>query len=392
MLLEEAPIAVDSFDHPDPGLIFFCSHAHEDHLKGLHNSWRRGPLFTSPVTAQLLRLKWPSLNCVALEIGQVHRIAEGLEVEVSLIDANHIPGSVMFLFSGYFGTLLYTGDFRLSASHASLASEPLLRRLTRIFLDNTFCHPRFRQAERREVQESIARLLISKWPCVAFVAVYRLGKEPLLAHLAQRLKTKVLVTKERAAWLTAANIPSEHFQVQPCEPHKASTDQLSQYSMRGCIWTVSRKGLRKSLWHASACGIAAHGILPTGWAEQTRGPFVPGESEASEASEAKSNGSGHGHHGLVSVSDDGVCHFAYSDHCSFLELVQFLSFLPRAPVTFISPVPDQDAPFSYEGRPGLKELQHQAEVPSIRYLFQQKAETQELQRPQKRPLSLTATS
>lgn len=59
--------------------------------------------------------------------------------------------------------------------------------------------------------------------------------------------TEVLVTKERAAWLTAANIPSEHFQVQPCEPHKASTDQLSQYSMRGCIWTVSRKGLRKSL-------------------------------------------------------------------------------------------------------------------------------------------------
>lgn len=47
MLLEEAPIAVDSFNHPGVELggpqIYFCSHAHEDHMKGLSKKWRKGP-------------------------------------------------------------------------------------------------------------------------------------------------------------------------------------------------------------------------------------------------------------------------------------------------------------------------------------------------------------
>lgn len=30
---------------------------------------------------------------------------------VTLIDANHCPGSVMFLFQGYFGSILYTGQY-----------------------------------------------------------------------------------------------------------------------------------------------------------------------------------------------------------------------------------------------------------------------------------------
>lgn len=32
------------------------------------------------------------------------------KLTVTLIDANHCPGSVMFLFEGYFGSILYTGQ------------------------------------------------------------------------------------------------------------------------------------------------------------------------------------------------------------------------------------------------------------------------------------------
>ena len=33
-------------------------------------------------------------------------------ITVTPIDAHHCPGSAMFLFEGYFGTILHTGDFR----------------------------------------------------------------------------------------------------------------------------------------------------------------------------------------------------------------------------------------------------------------------------------------
>ncbi len=35
-----------------------------------------------------------------------------VSITVTAIDANHCPGAIMFLFEGYFGRILYTGDFR----------------------------------------------------------------------------------------------------------------------------------------------------------------------------------------------------------------------------------------------------------------------------------------
>jgi len=370
MLLDDAPIAIDSFNHPESGLLFFCSHAHEDHLQGLHGAWKRGTIYCSPVSARLLSLRWPALAACLhpLALGPTHRlplvVSEDsataiVEVEVTLLDAHHVPGAVMFVFSGYFGTLLYTGDFRFHPEHVCIGSLPSLRGgLTRIFLDNTFCHPAFQYPSREAATREIIEAAVHSWPCVLFIAVYQLGKESLMSMLAQHLCTRVLVTPRRHEELAAAGVPTEEFMVQPCEPLALPVKELWRLSLGGCVWAVTRKQLRPALWRASSNGVPALGIIPSGWSalkdEGTEGIY------------------------------DGVEDVPYSDHCSFLELVQFLSCLPLAPVTFNSPLSQAGGKFGYDGAHGMRQLLQLSGTPSIS--FEVRAEKESNIRPSGRPL------
>lgn len=140
-VLPGTPIAVDFWSVRRAGgaRLFFLSHMHADHTAGLSSTWRR-PLYCSPLTARLLhhrlqvgargtapprpgparprhgsaRPQVPRCWIRPLEVGQSHALGE--EVTVTLLDANHCPGAVMFLFEGAFGTILYTGTGRAPAA------------------------------------------------------------------------------------------------------------------------------------------------------------------------------------------------------------------------------------------------------------------------------------
>ena len=62
---------------------------------------------------------------------------------MTLLPAGHCPESVMFLFEGDKGTVLYTGDFRLGKGEAArmetLHSGSRTKDITSVYLDTTFC-------------------------------------------------------------------------------------------------------------------------------------------------------------------------------------------------------------------------------------------------------------
>ena len=100
-----------------------------DHLKGLSNNWSKGKIYCSHISRLLIVDRFPTLLnfVIALEMDEEHwvyldnELKEG--VSVVLMDANHCPGAVMFLFRGKMGTVLHTGDFRF---HEKMLKNPWL--------------------------------------------------------------------------------------------------------------------------------------------------------------------------------------------------------------------------------------------------------------------------
>lgn len=89
--------------------LYFLTHMHTDHTQGLSSAWTE-TIYTSQVNRDLLvtMLKVKPELIKPLEIGTTYLLplpresanSEEKKISVSLIDANHIRGSVMFLFEG----------------------------------------------------------------------------------------------------------------------------------------------------------------------------------------------------------------------------------------------------------------------------------------------------
>lgn len=135
-----------------------------------------------------------------LEIGQDHIITLDLDgqetVTVTLFDANHCPGSVMFLLSGYFGDILYTGDFRYKSN---MFDDFQLPPIDVLYLDNTYCSPRCTFPTR---ENAIEKILSQLHTCLVqcdrvYLGLDNLGKEDLLIQIAKETHCKICVKPAR---------------------------------------------------------------------------------------------------------------------------------------------------------------------------------------------------
>ncbi|XP_041955217.1 5' exonuclease Apollo [Alosa sapidissima] len=214
-LIPHTPVAVDFWQVRKCAHVrlFFLSHMHSDHTSGLSSTWSNRPIYCSPITAKLLKLKLRVKDkwIHPLELGDPHLLALddiGKErMTVTLMDANHCPGAVMFLFEGYFGNILYTGDFRYSPS---MLREPCLRTHTTIdilYLDNTNCDPTRTLPTRHRATQQVKEVIRAHPGHRVVIGLYSLGKESLLVELALEFKTWVEVSPERLEILLALELP-----------------------------------------------------------------------------------------------------------------------------------------------------------------------------------------
>ncbi|SNX82986.1 uncharacterized protein MEPE_01692 [Melanopsichium pennsylvanicum] len=179
--LEGMPLTVDAFRF---GKIegcrgYFLTHFHSDHYGGMTANWNHGPIYSSVTTANLCRThlgvdpQW--LKPLPMEVAVP--VPDSGGVMVTCIEANHCPGSCLFLFEGpqtsqllsrnhaspFIGTgrifrYLHCGDFRASpvhTNHPSIAGK----KLDIIYLDTTYCNPRYCFPAQDQVIEACAELV-----------------------------------------------------------------------------------------------------------------------------------------------------------------------------------------------------------------------------------------
>jgi DNA cross-link repair 1B protein len=223
-VIASTTIAVDYWPRKDNDHIshFFLTHCHTDHTQNLDSSWRDGLIYCSSITKQLLiqMNQVPPDFIKELELDKTHvmNFDENETFNVTLIDANHCPGAVMYLFEGYFGVVLASGDFRYSPSMVQVDTPLYQKEIDICYMDNTYFNPIFQSIPTREIAfKEITRVideLHKRFKDKVFfkIKLKKLGKEELLVKLAEHYKTGIHVSEERYIRLVnILNLDKKHF-------------------------------------------------------------------------------------------------------------------------------------------------------------------------------------
>ncbi|KAI5850238.1 DNA repair metallo-beta-lactamase-domain-containing protein [Morchella snyderi] len=171
-ILFNGPVTVDAFRYGAvPGCqAYFLSHFHSDHYIGLSSKWSHGPIYCSRVTANLVRSKLGVDPKYVRELPWEEWADFGVEgIRVRGLDANHCPGSMLFLFEEIKKggkRILHCGDFRARPEHLR---HPLLtpgkeglkgQKIDVVYLDTTYLNPKYAFPAQDGVIEACATMCV----------------------------------------------------------------------------------------------------------------------------------------------------------------------------------------------------------------------------------------
>uniref|UniRef100_A0A0D3CYG6 DNA ligase n=1 Tax=Brassica oleracea var. oleracea TaxID=109376 RepID=A0A0D3CYG6_BRAOL len=297
----------------DPSSVaFFLSHFHSDHYAGLSSSWSRGIIFSSHITARLLKqiLQVPSQLVFPLPMNQ-KVIIDGSEVV--LIDVNHCPGAVQFLFKTNDGLerYIHTGDFRFCDS---MRSDPFLSSFVGcegVFLDTTYCNPKFVFPTQQESVDYVINVIDkidreskeNEKKVLFLVATYVVGKEKILIEIAKRCKRKIFVDARKMSILNVLECGESGMFT---EDKSESDVHVVGWNVLGETWPYFRPNFAKMNEVMVERGYdKVVGFVPTGWTyEVKRNKFA------------------------VKVKDSMEIHLVpYSEHSNYDELREYIKLL-----------------------------------------------------------------
>lgn len=200
---------------------YFLSHFHSDHYMGLGRSWNHGPIFCSKITGNLVRqqLKVDPKWIVDIDFHTAFEVPGTNGVRVTMIPANHCPGSSLFLFEKAVGTstrrILHCGDFR---AHPSQIQHPSLnpgvtgkkQSIDVLYLDTTYLNPKYSfpnqddvvfactdkcvSIDRGDDSKGIFTSIRRPGKLLVVVGTYSIGKERICVAIAQALDSKIYVS------------------------------------------------------------------------------------------------------------------------------------------------------------------------------------------------------
>ncbi|DBB01067.1 hypothetical protein WJX77_004280 [Trebouxia sp. C0004] len=322
---------VDGFRHCSGDVqAYFLSHAHSDHYTGITDNWNQGIIHCSPVTAKLvvhlLGVKPEYLKPLAVDTE--HHI-QG--VKVILVDANHCPGAVQFLFELPNGEkYIHCGDMRFGQH---LLQNPHLKRFqdaNAVFLDTTYCNPKYTFPPQEEAVQYVAttvdRLLKEQQQQglkrIYVITTYVIGKERLLVAIHKLTGCKIGVTQQKMDTMKCLELPGVDLDEVFTTDLTSTPVHVAKWGFLGESWPFFRPNFVNMEQYKTDMSVdEVVGFVPTGWMYEMKRKAFP-------------------------VREKGSCFIhlvPYSEHSSYSELREYVRFLKPHKVLPTVGVHDDDA-------------------------------------------------